>query len=355
MGHNIIKTNMSALDHIKNLTNRAITDVIGIHPSSSGLHAVRMKKTGDHCVLAAAALLPPVRIDEDDEDENEAARIDPIDWPPKLRARYAALATPARRGAVKLLRVPESFNPEHREEVMSRMACKNPDELRFATKTLIPGAGKTEARVLASALPDAWVANLLNLIPSTGSPAARLIEASEVAVINAFHNDPGVLAQEHAYGLIHFDYDFSLIALFNNRVLSQVRTFPFGISAVLQRVMKSLNVDETTAGGVLMDGAFDISHLIEDGIREIQGQLVVCRDFMERSENCALENLHISGPAALIGPVSSNMTGPDAWVAWNPPDAYTVTDEESVPEGLRSDTWRLAVPIGLCLGLLLPS
>lgn len=348
-----MKLKMSALDQIKSLTNRAITDVVGLHVSSNGTRVVRMKKSGADPVIIGAAMLPPALVGLSGNEED--ARVSPLDLPVKLRGRYAALSVASRQGAVKLLRVPDSFRPDNRDDVMVRLACDQPREQRFATKVLIPAAGKNEARVLASAMPDTRARQLLKLMPTAGTPAARLVEVAELGVINAFHNDPRFRDHEDAYGLIHFDHDFSLVALFNNKILSQIRTFNFGISSVLLRVMKALNVDEPTAEGVLMDGAFDISHLIEDGAREIQAQLVICRDFMERSENCSLENLYVSGPAALTVPLGANRSNQQTMTPWNVLDAYAAQGEDAVPEELIPDSWRLAAAIGSCLGLLLPS
>ena len=224
--------------------------------------------------------------------------------------------------------------------------------MRVASRVILPGAPKVEARILASVMPEKQAASLLGLMPKSGVPAARSIEVAELAVINAFHQDPQFAAYEQPYGLIHFDHDFSLIALFNKRVLSQIRLSPFGVAAVLQKVARALNVDAQTAEGVLMDGAFDISHLIEEGAREIRKELVICRDFMERSENCTLEKLFVSGPSSLVKPFMAGLPHPELISAWNVLTAFETSG--TLPEEVASEPWRFAAAIGSCLGVLLP-
>ena len=337
---------MPDLQNLKSLFNRAPADAVGINHASNGLRVVRMKKNGNELSVASAAILEPVAIED--------GAVEPLSLPIKLRGRYAALSLPSRPAAVKLLRVPDTFDPGNTEEVMARMAREDNDEVRLATRVLIPGAHKVEARLLAAIMPEAHAAGLLRLMPAAGVPAARAIELAELAVINAFHNDSRFADDKQPRGLIHFDHDFSLIALFNENLLSQIRIFPFGVVAVLQKVSKALNVDEATAEGVLMDGAFDISHLIEDGFRDIRGQLVICRDFMERSENCSLEQIYVSGPASLVRPFTAGMPNPEQVEAWDVLAAYPEAADH-IAEELTSDSWRFAAAVGSCLGVLLPS
>lgn len=140
--------------------------------------------------------------------------------------------------------------------------------MRIAHRNLAAGSAKSEARILVAAMPQRDAESLMLQLPSAGIPAARALDLSEVAVLNAFQNDPALANREDAFGLIHIDHEFSLIALFNAGVLSHIRIFPFGAVAVLQKIMHTLNVDQPTAEGVLTDGAFDISHLIEEGFCE---------------------------------------------------------------------------------------
>jgi len=339
---------MPALNNIKGILKRPPADVVGIKCATGSTCAVRMKKSGEEIHLMGAAALAPVPL-------ASGALSEPLDLPARVRGRFAALNCPAEPGAVKLLRVPEGFKTENRDEIINRLAFEYPDPIRVAAITLLPGAAKVEARVLASAMPERTAKALLGAMPTVGTPAPRALELSELAVMNAFLNDPRVMDNEGASGLIHVDHDFSFVALYNKMILSQLRIFPFGMSAVTKRVMQSLNVDEATAEGVLMDGAFDISHLIEDGARDIRSQLVISRDFMERSENCLLEKIYVSGSPALIKPVTKGIPGADQFIEWDILGAFKDTPDDAIPEELANSPWKLAAAIGSGLGALLSS
>lgn len=334
---------MPTLENLKKAFVRAPADVVGIDCSRHGLRVVRMKKNGGEFCILGAGLLDAVELTGD--------QVKPIQLPAKLRGRFAALTASASPDDVKLLRVPESFDPDDAREVLVRMSRNDEEEVRLAVRVLSPGSPKTEARLLAAVMPQKIAAGLLEMMPSAGIPAARTLEIAAIAVMNAFQHDPRIRDNKAARGLIHFDQDYSLIALFNDQQLSQMRLFSFGVYDVLQKICKALNVDQSTAEGVLIDGAFDITHLIEDNFRDVRGQLVICRDFMERSENCALESLHISGPASMTRPFMSGMNATENVTEWNVLEPYPEAAPGAVPEDLSAEPWRMAAAVGACLGV----
>lgn len=342
---------MTALANLKEkLFNRLPSDVVGLSWSGQTMQVIRLKRSGASLqIVGADSLL----LEEDIYAAPE--KISAVALNARTRGRYAALCCPSRREAVKLLRVPESFDPANRDELLSRLTIDPGLAVRIAHRVLAPGAAKTEARILAGAMPEEQATRLMQCMPATGMPAARSLELAEIAVMNAFHNDPRFVDNEKACGLIHFDEAYSLIALYNEGILSQLRIFSFGVDAVLSKVMQALNVDQPTAQGVLMDGAFDLSHLIEEGFRDMRSQLVICRDFMERSENCALENLYISGPASLTRPFISGMSVPENVTEWNVLEPYPEATPGAVPEELAAEPWRMAAALGAALGVLSPS
>ena len=342
---------MSAQDKIKEAFDRAPTDVVGLDCASNAVRAVRMRKTAAGLALVGAEFLPPVPVNVSAADYTSTT-ISPLVLTPRVRGRYAAMLTPGTHAVLKLLRLPEKFDLDAPDQVLARLGFEKPDGFRVATRVIQPATARTEALVLAAAMPEHLAETLLQLLPKAGLPAPRFIGISELGVVNAFHNDPRMAGDDTAHGLIHFDHDFSLLALFNQQKLSQLRTFPFGMAAVFQKIMKALNVDETTAAGVLTDGAIDISQLISEQTKEIRGQYVVCRDFMERSENCSLKKLHVSGPTALTGPFLRGEQASEAREAWNALDAFPNRAGGCMAERLAAEPWPLTAAIGACTGVL---
>jgi len=343
---------MPMLENFRKLMNRAPTDVVGVDCASNSIRVARVRKSGEYFTLTASAILPFQQKGENSRGNHEHA---PFSFPAGLRARFASLTTAAEAGHIKLLRVPDSFDYSDRADMISRMALIKDADLRIASELLLEGSAKVEARILAAAIPNDIALRLLALLPSTGTPAPRSLSVSESAVINAFWNDARFIEAEGARGLIHIDHDFSLIALFNKGILSQFRSFSFGMAAVTRRVITTLNVDEVTAEGILMDGAFDISHIIEDGARDIRSQLVIARDFMERSENCSLDTIYTSGPSSLVKPLANGLTGAGHVVDWDVLSGFKSIDDGAVPEEVAAHSWKLASAVGSALGVLLPA
>lgn len=348
---------MSVEKKFKEYVDRAPLDVVGLDFSSNAVRTLRMRKTASGFSILGAELLAsvPIQVAMEAPEEELGSHIRELVFPPRIKGRYAALCAPGMSSVLKLLRLPEKFDLNDSEQVLARLGFDKPEGFRVATRVIQPATARTEALVLAAAMPERLADVLLRLLPKTGLPAPRFIGISELAVVNAFHNDPRRAGDSTAHGLIHLDHDFSLLALFNQERLSQLRTFPFGMSSVFKRIMKVLNVDEETASGVLSDGAFDISHLIDEQTREVRGQYVVCRDFMERSENCSLKKLYVSGPAALTAPFLRGEQASEGREAWNALDAYTDRAGGCMTEQLALNSWPLTAAIGACVGVLAPS
>ncbi len=345
---------MPTLNNIKKMLDRSTVDVCGVSASSAGVTMVRVKKAGGNYTLAAAERFSEYRMHNaskgDDSLEKKA-----LNFPGRLKARYAALCCDVERGCMKILRVPDSFDMENRTDVMSRLALDESLPVRLAHRVIMPGGSKSDARILVSAMLEDRISSLMSLLPQAGMPAARLVQSSELAVINAFHHDPRLADEEDPYCVIHFDYDFCVVAMFNEGNLSQFKTFHHGVAVVLRKIAAALNVDESTAMGVLIDGAFDISHMIEDSLRDMRSHVVVSRDFMERSENCVMSKIFCSGPDSLTRPFLADLPGGDQSSSWSVLDMCEQGADEDLQMELRSEPWQLAAPFGAAIGLLLPA
>ncbi|HAL91737.1 MAG TPA: hypothetical protein DCM68_01775 [Verrucomicrobia bacterium] len=344
---------MSSLDKLKAMLNRAPTDVVGLDFASNGVRAVRMKKTAEGLAVVGADMLPAVAMDVS---EDSTPKHGGLVLPANVQGRFAAVVSSDARAVLKLIRLPEQLDLGHPEQVLARLGIDPAQgECRVGTQVAQPATAKTEALLLAAALPESLATSMLDLLPKVGAVAPRFVGLSSLSVVNAFHGDPRLAGYETAHGLIHIDQDFSLLALFNQGRLSQLRTFSMGMATFMKSTMEMLGVDEETAAGVLADGAFDISHLIEQQTRELRSQYVGCRDFMERGENCTLKKLHVSGPAALATAFLKGAQGEEAGEEWNALDGYPDRLPGSMPDRYAAQPWLWSAAIGACLGVLEPS
>jgi len=337
---------------LKGLGQRAPTDVVGVDFASNGSRAVRLKRGPNGIQVTAAALMDAVPALQEASDRDTSVKVAKLDLPTALKARFAALSISGRHSALKILRVPDGVDLQDDAEVATRCGLDSAAGYRCGHRILIPPAARTEGRVLGLAFPEWQAQRLIDCLPDTGIPAPRAVLISELSVINAFLNDPRFADKQEAFGILHFDHDFSVIALFHDGVLSQMRTFAFGVAAVSAKVMRALNIDEETAFGVLQDGAFDISHLLEESTHEIRTQMVITRDFMERSENCVMEKLYLSGPVTLTQPFKQSLASDDDLEEWRVNEAYGSAAGAEVQERLAQEPWRMTAAIGAALSVM---
>ncbi len=346
---------MQLLEKLKHLAERKPTDAIALDCSTDAVRAVRLRQAPGGVTLTAVDELPPVPLDAARSALGDGIelKIKELALPPPLRARYAVLLAPAGSAAIKLLRFPEEVDLNDPQKVRGRMGLEE-GRYRIGTQVIQTSGTKREALALGVALPEPLARALLELMPKSGLPAPHALQASELAVLNAFASDPAFANDPPPCGFIHFDHDFSIVALFNAGQISQLRTFSFGLAAVIQRIVKTLNVDHATASGVVSDGAFDISSLIETEIREIRGQYVISRDFMERNENCRLQQVYLSGPRPLTAPFAGGEKASVKAIHWNVLDLFDQRIEGELPDSLIDTPWKLTAAIGAGMGVLSP-
>ena len=344
---------MQLLEKIKRFAKRKPAEAIALDCSTDAVRAVRLQQAPGGITLTAADELSPVPLDAARSalGDRIELKIKELALPTPLRARYAALLAPAGSAAIKLLRFPEEVDLDDSQKVRERMGLEEGD-YRIGTQVIQTSGTKREALALGVALPELLARALLDLMPKAGLPAPYSLQASELAVLNAFTSDPALADDSPPCGFIHFDHDFSIVALFNAGQISQLRTFPFGLAAVIQRIVKTLNVDQATASGVVSDGAFDISSLIEAEIREIRGQYVISRDFMERNENCRLQQVYLSGPRPLTAPFAGGEKVSVKSIHWNVLDLFDQRLAGELPDSLTDASWKLTAAIGAGMGVL---
>ncbi len=330
------------------------TDVVGIDVGTSSVKTVRIKATDNNMELVSAEILPPVKIREEPEpgSESEVPATDALNLSRKVTGHYASIALSGENAVVKLLNFPGQFTDESVGKLVQSLGLENPDDYRIGYKLITQAYGKNEAKVLAVAIPEIDAAIVNDLLPS-GLPAPFSIEVSGLATMTAFLHGPAAELQTEAVGVVDFGAHTTSFGLFNKNVLALVRRFSLGTDSVLNNVQKALGVDRETAQGIIADGAFDISQSVVEVMEPILKQLIVCRDFVERREDCHVTKIFATGGLALSGDsieeIHSSL-GVDV-ETWNPLD-YVNTSHDAIPESLAGSGWRLTAAIGAALATL---
>jgi Tfp pilus assembly PilM family ATPase len=284
------------------------------------------------------------------EDAEEPAPIGPLNFPSRIKAKYASLAIDTTPAIVRLLTLPGKSDADLDTRVIDNLGLENPDEFRISYNVLEDGGARSETRVIAVAYPDALAANALELLPASGTPAPHSIEVAGLATMTAFMNGPIAAREKDTLGLIVFGEDSSLFAFFSGGVPALIRKLDRGTNALLDKVEATLGVDRATAVGIISDGSFDISPAATEVMQPLVRQLVVSRDFVERRENCTVNAMYLAGGLAVSRDAQNEIqTAMDVDVeTWNPFDGLTVAPD-AIPEQLAGQEGLFAAAVGACM------
>ena len=350
LAYNILKKLELAMASLKETLARFKhnpTDLLCLDASSAGVAAVRMKKEGESASLVGAELLPAVTLDP----AEDAAPPEPPEIPPKLKARYAAVAIPGEDAIIKRLSFPGQFDAAAAGKLIQNLGLDDPDEWRISYKLLAEGRGKTESVVLAVAVPESSAVLGPMLLPS-GLPVPFALEVSGLAALTAFLHGPGGDHMEDSVAAMDFGDSTSSFAIFNNGLLALIRRFDVGTDTILEKIQESLGVDRDTAKGIVADGAFDISQPVSEVLEPLIKQIMVSRDFVERREDCHISKIYVSGGLVISRDSLDEMrssVGIDI-DPWSPFDKLTV-QPDAVPENLVGQEWRFSAAVGTGLGV----
>jgi len=335
------------IDRLLNVLKHKASDLAGIDVGVSGVKVVRMQKSRNLITLQAADILPPLPHPE----EGEPATVTlSSSLPPRLKARYACLAIPGQKAVIKLLSFPGQFDSKTESKLFENLGLKNQKAYRLGYKITSEGQPRGESRLLAAAIPDEEVQEVIDLLPA-GAPAPYSLEIAGLATLTAFMHGPGSRHLSDVVGVIEFGASISSFALFHRGSLALVRRFDLGTERLIDRLTEALSVDRDTAAGIITNNSFDISHTIDETIEPLIKQLVVSRDFVERRENCHVTSLYVSGGISLSHDAVERIRtfmGIEVHT-WSPLENLKVADD-ALPEGLAGQEWRLASAIGACLG-----
>lgn len=320
--------------------NKAPADVVGIDFGGSATKVVRLHRNADQLFLDGVEQLPAFSTDEPS-----------FSVPPKLKARYAALATSVPTATAKLLTFPGAIDASVESTLGKNLGIHADDDCRVSYRIVSEGSGRTESRVLAAALPEADAAVIMAPFHA-GLPAPSSLELSPLAALTAFEAGPVKNESTPAVGLVDFGTQSSTLSIFYKKSLVLLRRIDFGTRKLLDRVISTLHIDNNTALNILSDNAFDISELITEIMSPLSSQLIVSRDFVERRENCTLNQLHCIGgltesPAAMQE--LERALGTKAHV-FDPFAMLNTSPLGNVDQ--ISQHWRFTAAIGAALGAL---
>ena len=323
------------------------SDVNGVDFGSTATKVVRIRRSGDEYALVGTEILPALDLAQ------ATAHPNAFSIPLRIRARFAAVSLNVPSMSVKLLTLPGGLDPHLDQKLARHLGLPDDTTDRLGYHIVAEGAGRSESRVLAAALPENE-ANAYMRLFANGLPAPWSLEVSPIATLTAFTAGPVSTATDPAVGLVDFSSRFCTFSIFYRKSLVLLRRFDFGMDKILRRITSSLNVDDTTAANILADNAFDISELIGDIMQPLFSQLILSRDFVERRENCSISNLFLTGSLANAhAAISQIERALNLSVSiWDPFRTPKLAVPSPIPPEWDQQHWRFAAAIGAALAVL---
>ena len=322
------------------------SDVIGLDIATTGVKAVRMKKTSDGLLVTGAAILPAIVLDGGDESQKPV-----LELPKNLLTNYAALAMSGDGSSVRILSL-QGQNAAQIDEDRVREQVGLGQDYRVGFAVAVAGKGKQETKLLVVGMPEKEAKSVLDLV-AVGAPAPCALELSGLSSLSAFLYGPGKAHEQDAVAVIDAGARLTFMALFNKGVLVLVRKFDLGSETIVTKVQQQLSVDRDTARGGISDGSFDISQSVRAVMDPFLRQLTISKDFVERREDCRVVKCYLSGGTSLSRYWMEEIrtaTGVDAEL-WNPFGNLQMADG-TYPAELAGQEPRFAAAVGVCLGVL---
>ena len=149
-------------------------------------------------------------------------------------------------------------------------------------------------RFFAVACNDAEVRAMVGLY-ARGRPALWSLEVSGLAALASALDNPLAADRSQPLCLMEFGEKTSFLAIMSGDRIALARKFDVGAETVIDRIQKMLGVTREIAESVLREGAIDISKAIREAIDPFLRQVMISREFVERSENCRVTRALVTG------------------------------------------------------------
>ncbi len=316
---------------------RRLANLLALDFATTGIKAVRLKKTKDHIVLVAADILPPF----DPEAEERPVLFKP------LSAYYTALCATMDN---VLLRVFAQVLPEDEDlEALVRDNLSAAADYRAGGLVLSRARGKRESTVLGVAVPEKTVQHYLSLF-SSGAPAPRSLELSGLAAFSAFLFNCGAQTETQTVCLIETGARYTYVAFLHRNQLQIVNRFEVGGEALQRQIQMALGVDAEMADTILSGGSIDVSSPVRQVLNPFAKQLSIYREFVERQNKSPLSAVYISGGQAESPYWQAAVKEVLGFVpqVWNPFGKIQIPPG-TFPEKLKGQEPRFAAAVGAAL------
>jgi len=321
----------------KDQGKRRLANLLALDFATTGIKAIRLKKTKDHITLVAAGILPPCSPDAEER---------PV-LPKPLAAYYVALCATMDNVT---LRVFNQMLPEDEDlEALVRGNLSAAEDYRVGGLVLSRAKGKRDSTVLGVAVPDKTVQNYLSLFAG-GAPAPHSLEISGLAAFSAFLFNRGAQTENQTVCLIETGARHTYATFLHRNQLQIVNRFDVGGDALQRQVQASLGVDATMAETILAGGSVNVSAQVRQVLNPFTKQLAIYREFVERQNKSTLSAVYISGGQAASPYWQTAVKEVLGFIPqiWSPFEKLEILPD-AFPENLKGQEPRFAAAVGAAL------
>jgi Tfp pilus assembly PilM family ATPase len=316
---------------------RRLTHLLGLDFATTGIKAVRLKKTKDLIALAAADILPPC---SPDAEERPAL-------PKPLATYYAALCATMDDAA---LRVFTQILPEEEDiEALVRTSLNAAADSRVGGLVLSRAKGKRESTLLGISVPEKTIHRYLELF-ANGAPAPHSLELSGLAALSAFLYNCGAQTENQTVCVIETGARHTYASFLHRNQLQIINRFDVGGDSLVRQVETALGVDADMAGTILAGGSVDVSSQVRQVLGPFTRQLSIYREFVERQNKSTLSAVYISGGLATSAYWQTAIKEVLGFIpqVWSPFEKIEI-QPGAFPENLKGQESRFAAAVGAAL------
>jgi Tfp pilus assembly PilM family ATPase len=314
-----------------------LANLLALDFATSGVKAVRLKKTKDHIALAAADILPPAGLD---------AEKAPVLSKP-LSAYYTALCATMDN---VILRVFAQTLPEDEDlEALVRENLSAAADYRVGGLVISRARGKRDSTVLGVSVPEKTVQHYLSLF-SSGAPAPRSLEVSGLAAFSAFLFNRGAQTENQTVCLVETGARYTYAAFLHRNQLQLVNRFDVGGDTLQRQIQIALGVDAEMADTILSGGSIDVASQVRQVLNPFVKQLSIYREFIERQTKSSLSAVYISGGQAASPYWQTAVKEVLGFIpqVWSPFEKIEISPG-TFPEHLKGQVSRFAAAVGAAL------
>lgn len=320
---------------------RKLTEAVGIDLGNTSIKIVRVKKVGNSYSLVETDVLEPI--------DWQSGEGNLISLDKRLQTSYAAICYAGLDSVIRYLDMPSKLSGRIMENRLRKQLGVNAD-YRLNSTVAVPNASGDDKKIVAVAVPHTDIESIKNIVAGS-KPSVISLEIAGLAALHTIEATDEVKNAKEAVCYVESGAEVTVVSFFVGGQLVLTRKFEYGGSELVARIRESLSVEHNEALGMIFDDATKLNDSSETPMAPFLKQLTISRHYIERSEECAIEKVYVSGGLSYspywIEQIKLTM-GAEVEI-WNPFESNGMT---SYPRGVKGVESMFAPALGSAMAIL---